>query len=81
MKKALIALLVITTLFSCGYSPMDNSKCIIVTEINQHDEVYSKYYGKGNWFIHWNYFTSYEYMFVDTTGKFQIGDTINFTKH
>ena len=79
MKKLLLLLLISISLFSCGYAPMDNSNPIIITKISQYDEVFSNYYGRGNSNM---VFTdvSDNFCFRDTTGKFQVGDTINFIK-
>lgn len=77
MKK-LIALLLFT---SCGYAPMDNTfdKGITITKMEQVDKVSCLYYGRGNNFLVTS-ITSVDFMFCDTCGKFQIGDTINFVK-
>lgn len=79
MKKLLLLLLISTNLFSCGYAPMDNSNAIIITSIVKYDEVFSTYYGRGNYTLV-ETVTSFDFCFKDTTGKFQIGDTINFVK-
>lgn len=78
MKKLLLILLT-TILFSCGYAPMDNSNYIIITCIEKYDEIYSKYYGMGNSGMIIT-LTENKFVFKDTTGKFQINDTINFVK-
>jgi hypothetical protein len=78
MKK-LFLIALISILFSCGYAPIDNSRYIIITEISRFDEKYSNYYGVGNSDMVFTPSGIY-FKFRDTTGKFQIGDTINFVK-
>jgi len=77
MKKLLFILLIITT--SCGYAPIDNSKMVVVTSIEQYDEMYCDYYGIGNTDMVIT-LPKVNFKFRDTCGKFQIGDTIRFVK-
>lgn len=77
MKKLLFMLLLVTT--ACGYAPIDNSKPVIVTEIESYDEVYCNYYGIGNSSMT-ETVTVYQFKFRDSCGKYQVGDTIKFVK-
>lgn len=77
MKKLLIGLFSI--FIGCGYAPMDNSKNIVITAIAVDDETYCRYYGNGARQMV-STPVSPNFMFRDTCGKFQIGDTINFVK-
>lgn len=78
MKK-LILILLVYILGGCGYAPMDSyDKTVIITEIEQRNGSCC-YYGEGNsWRV--NTITSWDFKFIDSCGKFQIGDTILFIK-
>lgn len=78
MKK--LILIMIVFLLSCGYATIDTQKTLIITGIENHnDPVYCYYFGKGS-AAYTNTMTSKYFMFVDSCGKFQIGDTIKLTK-
>ncbi len=78
--KNLIKLLFITIIFtSCGYAPIDNSKPVIITEIEQYESGYCYYYGYGNGGMTLTP-ASYNFIFKDSCGKYQIGDTVKFSK-
>jgi len=78
--KNLIKLLFITIIFSsCGYAPIDNSKPVIITEIEQRTDNYCNYYGHGNKNIVLT-LTDNRFIFTDSCGKYQIGDTVKFKK-
>lgn len=79
MKKLILFLFISILLSSCGYAPMTNENPIIITKIIQVDDTFCKYYGEGSLSLTAT-ITSYNFCFKDTTGKFQIGDTINFIK-
>jgi hypothetical protein len=73
---------------SCGYAPIDNSRYIIITAVESYDSNFSDYYGKGNAqtmtkrsYMNWNPFISTTFRFRDISRKFQVGDTITFTKN
>lgn len=74
-NKILLTLLLFIA--GCGYAPMDSyNRSIVITEIKEgNGSCY--YYGYGNknavaTVAEWNF------KFIDTCGKFQIGDTITF---
>ena len=78
--KTPVKLLFITIIFtSCGYAPIDNSKPVIITEIKQYESGYCYYYGHGNWVMVFT-ITSRDFIFKDSCGKYQIGDTVKFSK-
>lgn len=79
MKKLIFILLTMLFITSCGYAPMDNSEPIIITKIEKCNEIYSYYYGYGNYKLS-KTLTESDFKFRDTIGKFQIGDTVNFYK-
>jgi len=74
--------MIIVGLSACSYSPIDNSKYMTITEIEvSADPVYSNYYGRGNWnMTRMDFLSSSNFKFRDSTGKFQINDTIDFCK-
>lgn len=76
MKKILILALLFT---SCGYAPMDRTKGIIITEIKTADINTCYYYGYGNMGIVFSP-CDVRFVFRDTCGKFQIGDTLKIVK-
>lgn len=78
MKKLLFIAVIALSLISCAYSPMDNSKPIVITEIERINKCFCDYYGNGNYSM--SMAMRYQFCFRDTVGKFQIGDTINFVK-
>lgn len=78
MKKIILSIFTVIS-FGCGYAPMDNSQLITITRIEKNDKIYCYYYGDGASHIVSTLTESY-FMFRDTCGKFQIGDTINFVK-
>lgn len=58
---------------------MDNSALIRITAIERDEGIYCFYYGDGDDYIVESW-VSDDFVFRDTCGKFQIGDTINFVK-
>lgn len=78
MKKIVTMFLFMVLMTSCAYSPMDNSSPVIIKIIERHDDIYCNYYGRGNWNMNMNIFASSDFMFRDSCGKYQIGDTIKF---
>jgi hypothetical protein len=80
MKKTIFLLALICTLSGCGYAPIDGSQHIIITGAEKYDNTYSNYYGRGNCSMIGT-LTSYNFKFRDRTKKFNIGDTITFTKY
>ena len=71
MKK--LTLIIAVLFMGCNdYSPMDNKYPIIIKSISKSSDNLCSYYGKEN--------TAFDFVFRDTCGKFQIGDTINFVK-
>jgi len=69
-------------LSACSYSPIDNSRYQTISKIEvAGDPAYSNYYGTGNWgMTHMDLLSSNDFKFRDSTGKFQVGDTIDFCK-
>ena len=77
MKKYIIMLVFI--LAGCGYAVVDGfNKYVIITEIRRNAD-YCYYYGKGNPGAVFT-LTEDDFKFIDTCGKFQIGDTVRFVK-
>ena len=77
MKYILILTLVLT---SCGYAPISNTEPVIITDIEiSSDREACNYYGKGCQGMVFT-ITSPKFVFRDTCGKFQIGDTVKLTK-
>ena len=77
MKKLFI--IISATLFGCGYAGINVPSYSTINEIRKYDSNHSKYFGKGTFefFI----IGSNNFMFIDTTGKFNIGDTIQMIKY
>lgn len=67
-------------LSSCSYSPIDGyNKSIVITGMEKgNGSCY--YYGYGNQNATGLLMASVYFKFIDTCGKFQIGDTVKFTK-
>lgn len=77
MKKILFLFICIIGLVSCGYTPMNFNKTLVITEIEQVSIEYCDYYGDGGGVYQMtNSVTSTKFKFRDKTGKYQIGDTI-----
>lgn len=78
MKK-LIILLITVLLSSCGYSPIDNTNPTIITKIRKYNDIYSYYYGKGSDEGILS-LANVSFRIKDSTGKWNIGDTIKLNK-
>jgi len=80
MKKLLIILLIASGLYSCGFTPLDMRKPMIVDEIKQIDENFAYYYGTST--IGEGYYTPTATVFriTDSIGKYQLGDTIKIIR-
>jgi hypothetical protein len=79
MKKILLLMVCLQLVISCGYAPIDASGHVIITSIEQRNASYCYYYGQGNTNLNFT-FSSELFKIKDECGKFQIGDTITFTK-
>jgi hypothetical protein len=79
MKKILLLTVCIQLLASCGYACIDTSKLVVITSIESAGANKCDYYGYGN-SMTYNIWTSELFKMRDICGKFQIGDTITFTK-
>lgn len=74
-NKILLTLLLFIA--GCGYAPMDSyNQIAVITKVEQGNES-CYYYGAGNDNATFS-ITSFDFKFIDTCGKFQIGDTITF---
>ncbi len=80
MKKIILLFALICTLTGCGYAPIDNSQYVIITGIEKYSNTHSNYYGNGNHTMVGT-LTSTDFKFRDRSKKFNIGDTITFTKY
>jgi hypothetical protein len=76
-KKILLLTVCIQLLASCGYACIDTSKLVVITSIESAGANKCDYYGYGNSGMTYNIWTK---ELRETYGKFQIGDTITFTK-
>ena len=72
MKKLIFLLLILT---SCGYAIIDNSNPVIIAKIENYDEGYCDYYGKGNYNAMLTATSPY-FKFRDKCDKFRVGDTV-----
>ena len=77
MKK--LTLIIAVLFMGCGYAPMDNKHPIIIKSMSKSSDNLCNYYGSGNSAMVFTN-TSFDFLFRDTCGKFQIGDTLNFVK-
>lgn len=79
MKKYIIIL--ITLLTSCGYSILDTERGIVISDIESKSfhPGYCYYYGTGTQ-ANTVAISRSNFQFIDSCGKFQIGDTIKLTK-
>jgi hypothetical protein len=80
MKKILLLTVCMQVLISCGYASIDTSKLVVITSIEAAGAGKCDYYGQGNGGMTYNIWTSDMFKMRDMCGKFQIGDTITFTK-
>jgi hypothetical protein len=76
MKKILLTVC-IQLLASCGYACIDTSKLVVITSIESAGANKCDYYGYNSGMTY-NIWTLFKMR--DICGKFQIGDTITFTK-
>lgn len=76
MKK-LLALLLLLVVCSCGYSPASTREPIIITEIWASGDGFCFYYSEPDDTV---LFGNFKSCFIDTCGKFNVGDTIKFVK-
>jgi hypothetical protein len=65
---------------SCGYACIDTSKLVVITSIESAGANKCDYYGYGNSSMTYNIWTSDCSRIETYVVKFQIGDTITFTK-
>jgi hypothetical protein len=79
-EKILLLTVCIQLLASCGYACIDTSKLVVITSIESAGANKCDYYGYGNSGMTYNIWTSELFKMRDICGKFQIGDTITFTK-
>jgi hypothetical protein len=76
MKK-LLALLLLFVVCSCGYAPATTEEPITITEILGRGDGYCKYYSRPKYS---DILGSFNACFIDTCGKFNVGDSIKFVK-
>lgn len=77
MKKLIFLCLLFA---SCGYAAIDGRHDIIINKIERRNNElsYSWYYGKGTDLNMVG--MAYNFQFLDSTGKFNVGDTIRLVK-
>lgn len=76
MKKIILILTIF--LISCGRDYMDNQNTIIITDIESTKDC-CLYYGKGRYGSNSNW-ALLKFCFIDSCGKYTIGDTIKIIK-
>jgi hypothetical protein len=73
MKKIIIVLALFA---SCGYGRVDNTRPIIIKELESVDKNWTCYYGLEN-----KYSLRFkEFCIIDSANKYSVGDTIKLTK-
>lgn len=79
MKK-LIAIFLVILMASCGRKVMNPTKDLcIISSIEANPDGTCEYYGYGDW-SETNALFAFDFKFIDSCGKFQVGDTIRLTK-
>ncbi len=73
MKKIIIVLALFA---SCGYGRVDNTRPIIIKELESVDKNWTCYYGLENQYS----FNFKEFCIIDSANKYSVGDTIKLTK-